>query len=150
MNLSYAYSRFGTNLQTPTQTTSVGGRYRHIYTANVRLERRETYTSTHIYLCYWHVSTCTDRIDKQKPEIGETWQERRFREGIISKEGKEAQPENKTWANPHHHRSPNLAGSPQREGEDEPGQPRRGHARGAATSSPLLPGPSSLWRFGHQ
>jgi hypothetical protein len=40
-------------------------------------------------------------LQKQKPETGETWQVRRFWKGIISKEGKEAQLENKTWANSH-------------------------------------------------
>jgi hypothetical protein len=44
-----------------------------------------------------------------------------IQEGVISKEGKETQPDNKTWANPHHHRSPDSSGSPQHEGEDEPG-----------------------------
>jgi hypothetical protein len=42
-------------------------------------------------------------LQKHTPETSETGQKRRFREGVISKERKEAQLENKTWANPHHH-----------------------------------------------
>jgi hypothetical protein len=78
------------------------------------------------------------------------YQKGSIREGIISKEGKEAQLENKTWANPHHRRSLDPAGGPQREGEDGSGQPRCGHARDVAAPSPLPPGPSSLWWFGHK
>jgi hypothetical protein len=35
-----------------TRNDTVGGPYRHIYTANISLKRRESYVSTHIYLCY--------------------------------------------------------------------------------------------------
>jgi hypothetical protein len=46
------------------------------------------------------------------PIISGMYQKGAIREGVISKEGKEAQLENKTWANSHHHRSPDPPGSP--------------------------------------
>jgi hypothetical protein len=69
----------------------IGGHYRHIYTTNIILKRRKIYNHTHIYLCHWHVSTCTSRNDiNVETEAGNRWNiiERRHSGKHICKKGK--------------------------------------------------------------
>jgi hypothetical protein len=69
----------------------VDGHYRHIYTANIIPKKRKIYIHTHIYLCYWHVSTCTSRNDiSVETKAGNRWNitERRHSGKHICKKGK--------------------------------------------------------------
>jgi hypothetical protein len=123
-------------LGVPESVSTVGDRYRQIYTANISPKRRKIHINTHIYICFWPISTCTGRIDlNAETGAGNKWNiGKKALSGKCKGDKSRKEPnQSQTWANPPTHADPNPKERRQHEAEAERGHPRRACSLGAVT-----------------